>query len=244
MLYELLGSAQAAMRGGRTSSSAADAGSSMPPRQSIRVPVGWFWIAAVVMLALVAIAYQFGRAAGDRAGFARGQEWRSDGEVQSRLAGVTPDPVGRGAVGGTGGAGASRDAGGVPRNMGSATAQPKNEAAPRGTSAPTLSASPRAADATPGADPRVKGLNYWIIARPGVDEAPAMADFIRSQGLEVAVVPDHNPRFLRIIAVPGFQGGAELGRRQESKIRSIGKQWKNAARGHRDFDDAYPELHR
>jgi len=244
VLYELLGSVQPGARGGRTSSSASDTGASIPPRQSIRVPVGWFWIAAVVMLALVAIAYQFGRAAGDRAGFARGQEWRSDGDAQSRLAGATPDPVGRHAAGDVGGAGTSRDSGSTPRRTGSTTDQPKNEPAPRGTSAPTLTAAPRGTATTPGADPRVKGLNYWIIARPGVDEAPAMADFITAQGLEVAIVPDHNPRFLRIIAVPGFPGGSDLGRRQETRIRSIGKQWKNAARGHRDFDDAYPELHR
>jgi len=91
----------------------------------------------------------------------------------------------------------------------------------------------------------VRGLNYWIVARPGLDEANAIADFVRSNGLEVAVVPDNNPRFRRIVAVPGFQSGSDPKRReQEAKIRSIGKLWKNAARGNRDFDDAYPELYR
>jgi len=241
VLYELLGS------GAASSAQASSAPGSDPhhahsahhvhgaPRQSIRVPVGWFWLSAVLALALVAIAYQFGRAAGDRAGLARGQEWRSDGDLQSRIAGETPDP----ARAGTGGAALSGGTAPVRRAGDSAAATAKDRGSNSGASSSTT---------TPvsTADPRVKGFNYWIVARTSAEESQAMADFVRGNGLEVAVVSDNNPRFVRVVALPGVSEGrsSEVARRQEAKIKSIGKLWKNAARGHRDFDDTYLELYR
>jgi len=245
VLYELLGSASATAAPSAHRHAPNEGASALPPRQSVRVPVGWFWLAAVAGLVLVAIAYQFGRAAGDRAGFARGQEWRSDRDELSRLAVQTPDPM-RDSGANEGRGGASRTSAPRPldggRRADDASARGDGSGRPSGASGAGV---PTGGGAPSIGDPRVRGLNYWIVARPGLDEANAIADFVRSNGLEVAVVPDNNPRFRRIVAVPGFQSGSDPKRReQEAKIRSIGKLWKNAARGNRDFDDAYPELYR
>lgn len=213
VLYELLGAVSAP-----SPRPSGDAGSDSlaPLRQSIRVPIGWLWLAVVVALAMMAVAYQFGRAAGDRAGYARGQDWKNDGEVQRQLAASIPDP----------------DRAPPPApvvDRGTKTAGKEPAPPPRGN-----------------ADPRQRGLNYWVVARTSAEEAARLAPFVQSNGLEVAVVPDNNPRFVRVVAIPGVTEGrsSETARRQEARIKSIGKLWKNAARGNRDFDDTYLELYR
>ncbi|MBX3355065.1 MAG: hypothetical protein KF724_05135 [Phycisphaeraceae bacterium] len=236
VLYELLDPSQTETVPGARSAPGRSEGAVASSRQSIRVPIGWFWLAAVVALALVAVAYQFGRAAGERSGFARGQEWRGDREEQSRLATATPDPARSAtAVPDRPSAGRSESASG-----GTRTSEVERTTAGRGRE------SASAGSGLIESDPRQKGLNYWIVARTSPDEAARMAPFIRSQGLEVAVVPDNNPRFVRIVALPGTTEGrsSEASRRMEARIKSIGKLWKNAGRGNRDFDDTYPELYR
>jgi len=49
-----------------------------------------------------------------------------------------------------------------------------------------------------------------------------------------------------VIVTPGFAAGdrrSEPVLRLEAKIRSVGLQWKSAARGNRDFSDFYPRKH-
>lgn len=230
VLYELLGSlstpeARAARGGGAPH----DAGGVGAARQSVRVPIGWFWLSAIAALALMVVAYKFGHASGKRAGFLSGQEWRSDGEAQTRLTGETPDP--------------GRDAS-QRVDSGGGTARPRESEQVRTQSPKTGTSSSSDLSGVTVPDPRVRGLNYWVVARPGAEDAAKLADFVRSHGLEVAVVPDNNPRFLRVVALPGFEGASESSRSQEARIRSIGKIWKGAARGNRDFDDTYAEKYR
>lgn len=204
-------------------------------RQSVRVPIGWFWLFAIGALVLMAVAYQFGRSSGERAGFARGQEYSTDRAMQTRVAGDTPDP-GRTEAPGAGSKGA------VAQDRG--TTNPTNASgAGVGASAPGTSGnSPK------GADPRERGRNYMVIARPAAGEAQKLVDFLRSHELDAAIVPDDNAKFRKVVALPGFPAGtarnSEQVRRLESKVKALGQTWKQAARGNRDFDDAYLELHR
>lgn len=245
VLYELLGADAAnASAGTRPAPGRAEGGPVTGARQSVRVPIGWFWLSAVIALVLMAVAYQFGRSAGDRAGFARGQEWRTDRDDQSRLTGQTPDPAatprdtrreqvagGRGTQGAGDESSRSRNSGAAGRESGRNSTVDASDA---GASSSAVTG-----------DPRVRGLNYWVVARPGAEEAEQVAAFVRSNGLEVAVVPDNNARFRRVIAIPGYQSVSDPRCREtEARIRSIGKLWKNAARGNRDFDDTYLERYR
>ncbi len=236
MLYELLGAAPPTGAPSARSAPGAGDATRASPRQSVRVPIGWFWLSAVAALAMVAVAYQFGRSSGERAGFARGQEYSNDGALQARMAGETPDPTRRG--------GATPPVAPPPPGAAPKTASGSGAGGDRPATAPPGTVAPPAATG----DPREKGRNYLVIARPAATEAQKLADFLRSNQLEVAVVPDDNPRFRKVVALPGFPAGtarsSEQVRRLESKVKSLGQTWKNAARGNRDFDDAYLELNR
>jgi len=225
VLYELLGSAGAPVGAPRASAPASESASGNQ-RQSVRVPIGWFWLSAVVALALMAVAYQFGRSSGERAGFSRGQELLSDRAALTRMAGDTPDPARRSE-------GAAGD-----------RAPPSDSVRTPGGSA----TAPEVKPAPSTGDPRTKGRNYLVIARPAAGEADKLVSFLRSNGLEVAAVLDDNARFRKVVALPGFPAGtarsSEQVRSLENRVKSLGRTWKAAARGNRDFDDAYLELYR
>ncbi|MBM4112962.1 MAG: hypothetical protein FJ253_06250 [Phycisphaerae bacterium] len=238
VLYELLGAASTSGSAGpRAAPGAAESGHASA-RRTVRVPIGWFWLFAVGTLVLLAVAYQFGRSSGERAGFARGQEFSSDRALQARVTGDTPDPGGGAGATGAGGAGAALGTNGGAPSVSPISGGPGNAA---GASNPASSGAATA-------DPRERGRNYLVIARPATADAPKLVDFLRSHQLDAAIVPDDNPRFRKVVALPGFPAGtarsSEQVRRLESKVKSLGQQWKTAARGNRDFDDAYLELHR
>ena len=84
----------------------------------------------------------------------------------------------------------------------------------------------------PKADPRKKGLKYFVLAET-TDEAGAtkLADFCRSCGLESYVLPSDNKKHRRVIACPGFDPSARLNpevKGLEAQIHSIGEKWAQA----------------
>jgi len=97
-------------------------------------------------------------------------------------------------------------------------------------------------------DPRVKGYKYFVLAHPSTERAPGMVEFCRANGLDAYLVPDDNAMLRKIIVLPGYRDSAEKAsdkiRGLEAAIRRVGEKWKNAARGNKDFSDAYPELFR
>jgi hypothetical protein len=70
-----------------------------------------------------------------------------------------------------------------------------------------------------------------------------MVAFCRERGLDAHSVPDDTGGLRFVIVTPGFAAGerrSEPVLRLEARIRSVGLQWKSAARGNRDFSDFYP----
>lgn len=75
-----------------------------------------------------------------------------------------------------------------------------------------------------------------------------MVEFCRANGLDAHLVPDDNAMLRKIIVLPGYRDSSEKAsepiRKLEAEIRRVGEKWKNAARGNKDFSDAYPETFR
>jgi hypothetical protein len=97
-------------------------------------------------------------------------------------------------------------------------------------------------------DPRLKGFKYFVLAHPSTERAPAMVEFCRINGLDAYLVPDDNAMLRKIVVLPGYRDSSEKSsepiRKLEAEIRRVGEKWKNAARGNKDFSDAYPEMFR
>ena len=98
------------------------------------------------------------------------------------------------------------------------------------------------------ADPRVKGMRYFVIAHPASQRAAEMVEFCRENGLEAFLVPDDNAMLRKIIVLPGYRDASEKSSPEikglEAKIRSVGDKWKRSSKGNKDFSDAFPELFR
>jgi hypothetical protein len=97
--------------------------------------------------------------------------------------------------------------------------------------------------ASPTGDPRIDGFNYLVIAQVPAESADRMVAFCRERGLDAHSVPDDTGGLRFVIVTPGFAAGerrSEPVLRLEARIRSVGLQWKSAARGNRDFSDFYP----
>lgn len=98
------------------------------------------------------------------------------------------------------------------------------------------------------ADPRVKGLRYFVVAHPASQRAAEMVEFCRENGLEAFLVPDDNAMLRKIIVLPGYRDASEKSSPEikalEAKIRSVGEKWKRSSKGNKDFSDAFPELFR
>jgi hypothetical protein len=96
---------------------------------------------------------------------------------------------------------------------------------------------------SPTGDPRIEGLNYFVIAQVPAASADRMVAFSRERDLDAHSVPDDTGGLRFVIVTPGFAAGerrSEPVLRLEARIRSVGLQWKSAARGNRDFSDFYP----
>jgi hypothetical protein len=94
-------------------------------------------------------------------------------------------------------------------------------------------------------DPRVKGLNYFVLVEGSETGAVQLAEFCRTNGLESYVVSGKNDRLRRVIAFPGFPSSARSSgevKALEAKIHQIGDQWKKLKRG-TDLRDSYPSLY-
>jgi hypothetical protein len=96
-----------------------------------------------------------------------------------------------------------------------------------------------------GDDPRLPGLNYFILATTDPAGASEMVDFCRACGLDAHIGGGHNGRLRQVVVVPGFpsdgRGSPEI-KALEAKIKQVGAQWKALRRGNSDFRDYYPKL--
>lgn len=97
-------------------------------------------------------------------------------------------------------------------------------------------------------DPRQKGYRYYVLAHPSSERAGSMVEFCRANGLDAYLVPDDNALLRKIIVLPGYKDASEKNSPEikalEANIRRVGEKWKAAARGNKDFSDAFLEFYR
>lgn len=214
------------------------------PTRALRVPVGYLYAGAAVILLAVVASYLYGVSVGDRVARDRLAQQRLD-EMQAAGRLPAADPLAAGRLPGSlrGGSGESPGSGGptTPPSGGTAgpTANPKAN-----PNAGSKAGANGALGPPPQGDPRQAGLNYFVLAHTPAREGEVLVDFCRANGLDAHLVPDDNGRLRLVIVLPGFAGGERQSaavKDLESKIRAVGLRWKNTARGNRDFGDAYPK---
>lgn len=192
-----------------------------PPARTVRVPVGTLYLLAAGALVALVLAYLYGVSVGERVQRERLAQQRAE-EMDAAANLPKVDPLSAGRVP------SSLSGGGT----GDLTGDQRGDAPGVGSLGPAS-----------GGDPRQSGLNYFILAHTATRNGEAMVDFCRKNGLDAHLVPDDNDRLRLVIVLPGFAAGERNSaavRALESQIRSVGLKWKGAARGNRDFGDAYP----
>jgi len=104
------------------------------------------------------------------------------------------------------------------------------------------------AGASGDADPRIPGLNYWVVMRPRQDRAEEVAGFIRARGLDAIVVKSDTGGLPKVIVLPGFRPGERSTPGVESlmtDLKRIGREFgKASGRTSDNFDSLYPETYR
>lgn len=241
-LYELLTRAKDGGREGVGSASRAGAAGARPsgPTFDRGQILGILWVAAVVVVGVG--AYLAGVSRGERSGRAALAAERAE-ELRLLEEGR---PAGSGGATGAGAPESPPPVGQVSENAGREPAP--NQPSP-GISADGLSAGASSTDLTAEQgterDPRVAGLNYFVIASGVLEErVPEILSFCRSKGLDAWVVPDQNGRLREITVLPGFEAGRRSApeiKDLEAKIRRVGVLWKAAGRNNQDFAGAYPK---
>lgn len=194
------------------------------------MPVGYVLLAAAATLAIVIVTYMFA--------FKRGQTVGKS-EIQSQMISdlrgaeprVTTDPL--------------VDLNPAPGGANSSLA---NNSASRRSAGTVVGPQARSSSAWGAmtADPRKKGLNYFVVVETQETGAKRIAAFCRNNGLETYVIPGKNDRLRRVIVLPGFESGARSSpevKSLEQKMQDVGDKWKKAERGNSDFRGAYPSLY-
>jgi len=97
----------------------------------------------------------------------------------------------------------------------------------------------------PKDDFRTPGQNYFVLAHYPDQRAQALAAFLETYGVEIALVSGHNTRLAKVVALRGFSREAltsEERRDYESRLRRLGREWKAANDGKgKDLSDLYLE---
>lgn len=199
--------------------------------RSIRVPVGYVFLAVAAGIALLFAGYFVGHS---RANAKVMAERRA--QSAALLDDSVADPLA--ALGSQVSPGGNQPATNPPR-QGATPPQTR----PTGT-APRPGAGQ--ASAAVGLDPRAPGLNYYICARLREEEAVRAAEFLSANGVAAAVTPADNPTLRLVVATRGFtreemKGGEASALR--SRISSLGRIYKEQHKGPTDFHDVYPEKH-
>ena len=107
----------------------------------------------------------------------------------------------------------------------------------------------RTASASSAGDPRQPGLNYFrLLAIPASarsDGERAVA-FLADHGIDAALIPVNNGRFLKLIVLEGFESPRTNARAQRLKdrLRALGREWKAEHRGGTDWQDLLAEKYK
>lgn len=216
----------------------------LSPGRVIRIPVGYVFVAAVVLVAMMIGGYMAGYKQRQRE-----EERQRALEVRRQLDGVT-DPLAAAPAMVPAGPAASPGGGG---GTGAPIAGRPEPASPTGAPGAAQvqagSSGGRLIVVRDGAsDPRVVGQNYLVVAMLAYEEAERAANFLASRGLEILLVPVHNrPSNWHVIVGRGFGSGeyyGPSGKRLEHDIHALGREYKSQHRGPVNFSDAWWLKHR
>ncbi len=193
------------------------------PGRTIRLPIGYLFLAAAGLILLAVSAYMFGYQHGERAtelqfGDLAG---RTDGIPSAQIA---QDPM----------ATDSRVGAGSPRSTSYGAAAGRSDTGPMFTNADPWGPVP--------SNPREVGLNYFILIHTHFENAVKLAKFCRNESLEAYVVKAKNIDQYQVIFLPGYRKGAretEQIRDLERRIKAVTQKWN--LRNPRDDLSYYPD---
>lgn len=201
----------------------------LSPGRSVRIPVGFLFLAGAGVIAVGIISFMIGHRAGGRA---------MEAQYADRFGGMpmmTPvrDPLTEGAD--------QEEPGGYADGDLRSTVERAEEAA---TVPVTEPPAPVVIDQRQWgpveSDPRQEDLHYFILATTRTEGARRLAEFCRVNGLEAYVVPSNNSRLRCVTVLPGFEtkSGPQV-RRMREQIHRIGAMWKARYPVESDLRDAF-----
>ena len=193
------------------------------PGRTIRLPIGYLFLAAARLLLLAVFAYMFGYQHGERAtqlqfGDLAG---RTDGIPGAQIA---QDPM----------ATDSRAGAGSPSPTAYGVADQRSNTGSIDTIGDPWGPVP--------SDPREVGLNYFILIHTHFENAVKLANFCRTESLEAYVVKAKNMDQYQVVVLPGYRKGArelEQIRTLERRIKAVTRKWN--LRNPRDDLSYYPD---
>ena len=227
VLYELIRDSSRPATGGPAAvpSAEPEAGPSLWnwAGRTIRVPAGYVFAVAAVVVAVGMIGYVIGYGRAE-------QKFKEESARQARQAVVTSDPL--------------DDA---PLNLNLTAPRPEESGLASGLETNTETddtGTPGPAEAEP-ADPtqRQAGLNYYVIVRDLPAEGQRLVAWLDSRGIP-AVTEPVSGGLVKVIVVEGFargQASSAQALSYKEHLRELGRRWKREHRGSSDFSDLYLE---
>jgi hypothetical protein len=198
--------------------------------RTVRIPIGYVIVAGGLALALAVVAYLIGYSRAEA-----NAESERRRVLQTELDMVDPLNAPSGTLANPQTTQNAPTGGAAPTQT---TTRPPQANQPGATQTP-----PTGAQRQAGAlerDPRVPGLNYWVIARLGPDEARRAAAYLQASGVDVAVVETNSDKFREVIASTGFEGlSSPEAARLKSRILELGRLYRVQEKGPTDFSDMY-----
>lgn len=201
-----------------------DDGPSLP--RAVRVPMGYIFVAGALVVVLVVGGYLVGYRRADSA--LRDRERLL---AQRELESAVQDPL-------------LEDAPVNPQLLPNAGASPETTSGTNATNEPRQpERQAPAREVAPGADPRIPGLNYFIVAYTSPEEAQEAVDFLAANGVNAAVFETRDDRFRHVIALRGFTSEEMKAGEHESfkaRLQSLGRIWERDHGGSANWADTYP----
>lgn len=209
-LYELMLRSRAGVAGGPKKTIRESPTRSSGQGRAIRLPVGYVWLGAAGAVLVVVAAFSTGYLRGHReATTTLERQWL---QTHQQSMPVPPPEIAPGVPG--------------------ATIPPA--AAPDGNDIVAAAVVGRAvrsdAEAPIQSDPRVKGMNYFVLIHTRLENAIRLARFCRDLGVDAYVVPAKNVSLYHmVIVLPGYARGersVEPVRFLEQRIAEVVRKWR------------------
>lgn len=199
--------------------------------RTIRLPMGYVFLAAAGMIVMLVIAYSVGFSRGGAESRAKKADLASFGPPVS----TTKSPAN-----GNENSVANQDSLRA-NNSGLGVNQPRNEAEIPRQPATSQPQQRPVAGAARDEDTRESGLNYIIVEQFDPEEADAVAEFLLARGIDVMVLPTNNRNLRMVVVREGYRGWSsnQAGQAMLRKIRDLGRIWASNGQGSKNFSKAY-----